>query len=241
VESGDEQQRDRDDQIPAIQGGSIIAPMSMGTVRAMRVLHRAFGRYAPAQRVHILIRFLTCPFLRTIDDVPAGARVLDIGSGHGLFAVLLVDGRASEVIAVDPDLRKSLLRAPAPKIRKIAGYDDAVRGTFGAVVMFDVAYRMPPSERRALFARVLPRLEPGGVFLFKEMDPGQRLKLRWARFQERISDSLLGITLGEGFVAQPRHEVMSMLEEVGFTDVRARAIDRGYLHPHLLYTAKRPI
>lgn len=213
----------------------------MGTVRALRVLHRAFSRYAPSQRIHILIRFLTCPFLRTIDDVPAGARVLDVGSGHALYGVLLLDGRASEVVAVDPDLRKSLLPSPSPKIRKIAGYDEAVRGTFGAAVIFDVAYRMPPDERRALFTRILARLEPGGTFLFKDMDPRHRLKMKWARFQERISDRLWQLTIGAGFVEQSREEVMAMLEEIGFRDVHARAIDRGYLHPHLLYTAKRPL
>ncbi len=213
----------------------------MATVRAMRVLHRAFRRYAPSHRLHILIRFLTCPFLRTIDDVPLGARVLDIGSGHALYGVLLLDGRVSEVVAVDPDVRKSLLPSPSPKIRKIAGYDDAVRGTFDAVVIFDVAYRMPADVRRELFTRVLERLEPGGTFLFKDMDPRHRLKMKWARFQEWISDRLLRITLGSGFLHQSREDVMTMLEEIGFRDVRARAIDRGYVHPHLLYTARRPI
>src|SRR5688572_4812840 len=193
----DEQQRGGDHRVGTVQSGSIIAPMSMGTVRAMRVLHRAFSRYAPSQRIHILIRFLTCPFLRTIDDVPRGARVLDIGSGHALYGVLLLDEGASEVVAVDPDLRKSLLPSPSPKIRKIAGYDDALRGTFDAVVIFDVAYRMPPQERRELFTRVLERLEPGGTFLFKDMDPRHRLKMKWARFQEWISDRLLRITLGD--------------------------------------------
>ena len=214
--------------------------MSIGYVRALRVLHRAFRRYSPPERLHILIRFLTCPFTRTIDEVPRGVRVLDIGSGHALYGVLL-DGHAGEVIAVDPDVRKSLLPAPAPKIRKIAGYDDAVRGTFGAVVIFDVVYRMPPEERRQLFSRVLQRLEPGGTFVLKDMDPRHRWKMKWARMQERISDRLLRITLGSGFVTQSREEVIAMLEEIGFSDVQSRAIDRGYPHPHMLYTARRPI
>lgn len=215
--------------------------MSIGYVRALHILHRAFRSYPPGHRLHILIRFLTCPFLRTLGDLPQGARVLDIGSGHALYGVLAAQERASSVISVDPDIRKSLLPAPAPKIRKIAGYDDCLRGTFEAVTIFDVAYRMGPAERRVLFERVFTLLEPGGVFLFKDMDPRYRLKMKWARFQERLSDSLLGITLGEGFVEQTREEVASMLEQIGFRDIRARAIDRGYLHPHLLYTARRPL
>jgi cyclopropane fatty-acyl-phospholipid synthase-like methyltransferase len=214
--------------------------MSIGYVRALRVLHRAFGHYPASHRIHILIRFLTCPFSRTIDDIPAGARVLEIGSGHGLYAVLIAEERAGEVIAVDPDLKKSILPSPSPKIRKIAGYDDCVRGTFDAIVIYDATYRMPLDVRYALFARVLERLKPGGILLWKDMDPEHSLKIRWARFQEWLSDTLLRISLGSGFVHQTRAESATMLESIGFTDVRARAIDRGYLHPHLLYTARRP-
>jgi hypothetical protein len=31
-----------------------------------------------------------------------------------------------------------------------------------------------------------------------------------------------------------------MLGELGFADFRARPIDRGYPHPHIIYTARKP-
>jgi cyclopropane fatty-acyl-phospholipid synthase-like methyltransferase len=212
----------------------------MGYVRALRVLHRAYSSYPVSHRVHVLIRFLTCPFLRTIDDVPAGARVLEIGSGHALYARLLAEQRAREVVAVDPDLRKSFLRSPSPKVKKVAGYDDCIRGAFDAIVMQDVAYRIAVSEQRALFARVFERLVPGGVLVLKELDPARRWKMRWARAQEWLSDTFLGITEGEGFVYQSREEVEAMLRELGFTSFRARRVDRGYPHAHIVYTAVKP-
>ncbi len=215
--------------------------MSIGFARALRVLHGAFGHYPPGHRLHILIRFLTCPFLRTVDVIPAGARVLEIGAGHSLYGVLITQERAREVIAVDPDVKKSLLPAPSPKIRKIAGYDDCVRGTFDAIVIYDATYRMSLDVRRELFTRVLGRLKPGGLFVWKDMDPGHPFKMKWARFQEWLSDSILGVSLGEGFLHQTRQESAAMLTEIGFTGVEARAIDSGYLHPHLLYTARRPL
>jgi SAM-dependent methyltransferase len=214
--------------------------MSIGTVRALRILHRAFGRYPIRSRVHILIRFLTCPFLRTIDDVPSGVRVLDIGAGHGLLSVLLTEERVPHVLAVDPDLRKVFLPSPSTAIRKVAGYDEAIRGQFGAVVMFDVSYLLGPPLQRSLFERVFQRLEPGGTFVLKEMDPSRPLKIRWARFQERLNESYIHTTEGSGFTILTKDEVVTVLRETGFVDVRYRAIDRGYLHPHLLYTARKP-
>ncbi|HYO75732.1 MAG TPA: class I SAM-dependent methyltransferase [Thermoanaerobaculia bacterium] len=213
--------------------------MSIGYVRALRVLHRAFGHYPPGHRVHMLIRFATCPFLRTIDDVPAGARVLEIGAGHSLYARLIVEERVREVVAVDPDERKSLLPSPSPKIRKVAAYDDAIRGTFDAVVIYDATYRMPLEVRRGVFERAFARLAPGGTFVLKDMD-ATSFKMKWARFQEWLSDTFLNVSIGSGFFYQTPDELRSMLTEIGFVDFNARAIDRGYLHPHMIFTARRP-
>jgi cyclopropane fatty-acyl-phospholipid synthase-like methyltransferase len=213
--------------------------MSIGYVRALRILHRAFGHYPAGHRLHMLVRFFTCPFTRTIDDVPAGARVLDIGAGHGLYARLITEERAREVVAVDPDQRKSFLPSPSPKIRKVAAYDDAIRGSFDTVVMFDTAYRMSLDVQRAVFERAFARLRPGGTFILKEMD-ATSFKMRWARFQEWLSDTFLHLTIGSGFFCQSPDELRAMLTAIGFTDFQARAVDRGYLHPHMLFTARRP-
>ena len=213
--------------------------MSIGHVRALRILHRAFGGYPVGHRLHILIRYLTCPYTRTIDDVPVGARVLEIGSGHALYARLIAEDRAREVVAVDPDLRKSLLPSPSPRIRKIAGYDEGIRGTFDVVVLYDVVYRMPLHIRRSVLGRAFDRLVPGGTLLIKEMDAGHRWKMKWARLQEWLSDTFLHLTIGEGLLFQTRDEVAAMLHDLGFVDFQARAIDRGYPHPHIIYTAKR--
>src|SRR5438128_2098375 len=74
-------------------------------IRALRVLHRAYRDFPLRDRMHVDIRFLTCPFLPVVNSMPAGARVLEIGAGHGVFGVL-ARSRASRVVAVDPDARK---------------------------------------------------------------------------------------------------------------------------------------
>jgi 2-polyprenyl-3-methyl-5-hydroxy-6-metoxy-1,4-benzoquinol methylase len=213
----------------------------MGTVRALGVAWRAFRRDPAAHRLHVLIRFLTCPFTRVLPAVPRGARVLDVGAGHGLFGVLLVaDDAAREVIGVDPDLRKSLLRSPSARVKKVAGFDDCVGGRFDAVVLIDTLYLVHGAERRAIFERAFARLTSGGTLVFKDMDPARRLKLAWGRVQENLNNRFLHVTEGSGFVHQTRAEVEAMLSGIGFVDFEAKAIDRFYPHPHVLYTARKP-
>lgn len=208
---------------------------------ALRFLHRVYRGYPARHRVHAFIRFITCPFLRTLDVIPPGGRLLEIGAGHGIYAYFAARDAQRRVVAVEPDLRKTVHEHHAPGVRWIAAFDDAVRGTFDAIAIYDATYRMSIDYRRALYQRIFDRLAPGGTFILKDMDPENRLKMSWARAQEWLSDHLLKVSLGSGFIYQTRTEVGEMLRGIGFVDVRERAIDRGYPHPHFLYTAKKPV
>ena len=214
--------------------------MPFGHVRALRLLHHTFRNHPPGQRVHILGRFLTAPFLRTLDVIPTGARVLDIGSGHGTYPRLIAEERAREVIAVEPDLRKTLLAFRHPRIRFVCGFDECIRGMFDAVVIYDVIYRLPPAERDALFRRVYARLRPGGVFVLKDLDPSSRWKWQWNRLQESVMDRFFGLTIGEGFYIDSREQIGERMTAAGFADFEWKRVDRGYPHAHIVYTARRP-
>ena len=180
------------------------------------------------------MRFLTCPFLRVLRHVPPGARVLDIGAGHGVFSALAAD-RGAHVVAVEPDLRKIL---PLPRVQFIAGYDEVVRGTFDVVAINDVLYKLPLEEWDALLTRVLQRLPKGGILLVKEHDPTARIKNTWNRWQEALA-TRLHLTLGESFSYETPADFTARLKRVGFGQVEAKRIDFGYPHAHMLYIGRK--
>lgn len=217
------------------------APMPLRYPRAFRILRDTFGQHPFKQRLHIYGRFLTAPFLRTLDIIPVGARVLDIGAGHGTYARLVVEERAREVIAVEPDLRKTLIAFRHPRVRFVAGFDDCIRGIFDVVVVYDVIYRLPPPERDALFRRIYDRLRPGGTFVLKDLDPAKRLKWSWNRIQEKISDAVFGLTIGKGFYIDTREEIAERMQRAGFSGFTHRHVDFGYPHAHIIYTATKPV
>lgn len=165
--------------------------------------------------------------------------MLDIGSGHGTFARLAVEAGASSVVAVEPDLRKTLAPPVHERVRTVAAFDDAVRGEFDLVTLFDVLYRIPKDGWNALFARAHARLRPGGVILVKELDPDDRLKFAWNRAQERLWDRLFGLTLGDAFSYETAPQLEARLAEAGFTDFRVEPVGAGYPHSHVVYTARK--
>ena len=185
------------------------------------------------ERIHTLIRFLTCPMLRVLAVLPRGASLLDIGAGHGLFATLASARGARRVVAVEPDLRKVQTIAG---VESVIGFDVVVRGTFDAISIIDVLYKIPITEWDALLIRCRERLGNDGLLIIKEQDPTARLKNGWNALQERAATAL-HLTLGEAFAYEPPADFLARLERLGFRQARSKRIDFGYPHPHVLYVA----
>lgn len=196
--------------------------------------------YPRTHRLHVLIRFLTAPFTRMLPHIPAGGRLLEIGAGHGIFGYFAARDATRRVFAVEPDLRKTVHPRHAKGVTWIAGFDECVRGTFDTIALIDVTYRMPVDYRSALYRRIYDRIRPGGTFIYKDMDASVGPKMKWARFQEWLSDTFLHVSIGSGFIYQTPAEIESTLRAIGFVDIRMHRIDRGYPHPHMIVTARKP-
>jgi SAM-dependent methyltransferase len=209
---------------------------SIGYFQALFLVRRMYRKAPLATRFHVLGRFLSCPFLRVLDYLPPVARVLDLGAGHGIFAHLALQVGARGAVAVEPDLRKVFMVFPHRRMNVVGGTDAAVAGTFDAVTVIDVLYRLPISEWDGLFRAIRERLAPGGVFLLKEMDPEHRVKARWNCLQEWLVDRV-GLTLGEAHSFETREQIRERLLRAGFTRCDAVAVGAGYPHAHILYVA----
>ena len=209
-------------------------------LRALIVLHRTYGALPAPARLHTLIRFLTCPFSRVVPRIPKSARsLLEIGAGHGVFSRLAADRGIARVVAVEPDLRKALFGRNVNGVHFVAGFDDAVRGTFDCIAIIDVLYTIPLAEWDGLLDRAAARIPAGGTLLIKEQDPEARVKNLWNRAQEWFAQKVLRVTLANAFSYETRDAFAARLKRHGFREVMSKRIDFGYPHPHVLYIAEK--
>lgn len=212
--------------------------MRLGFWTGWRTLSRAFGASPRGTRLHVLVRYLTCPLRRVLEFLPPEATLLDLGAGHGIFAHLALAAGARRAVALEPDRRKHFPPIHRPGLQAVAGYAEAIGGTFDAVSILDVLYRLPAEAWPALLATAHDRLRPGGVLLLKEIDPRDRVKGAWNRLQERLVD-LVGLTLGDAFTYETPERMGELLANAGFERIETHPLGRGYPHAHLLYLARR--
>lgn len=217
-----------------------------------------YGDAPRGDRFHVRFRWRSCPLPVVAREVPLRGRVLEIGCGHGLLSLYLaVQGRSREVLGVDIDPDKiALARHAAARLterdtlspQQVQGHDVTVRfetvepdrfaeGSFDSIVIADVLYLLRAQERSTLLDACVDHLAPEGVIVVKEADRVPRWKGAITVSQELLATKVLHITEGDEVEFAPPSKFVDQLCGRGLR-VSSRRVDRGYLHPHVLMTAR---
>jgi len=206
----------------------------------------ASARYSPRDRYarHLAYGKLTGDpvFAHLVSQrrIPAGARVLDLGCGQGLVAVLLelagMPPKSFHGIDLRPhDIERA--RAAAPQGHLIAG--DIRTETFppsDVVVILDVLHYITPPEQREVLVRVREALAAGGTLLMRVGDDNGSLRARYTR----LVDFLVTGLRGGGWPnlhTRPISGWQGLLEELGFR-VELQPMSAGTAFANVLCVAR---
>lgn len=177
--------------------------------------------------------------LAALGDLPRGARVLDLGAGTGLFSGLLAAGR--------PDLRFTLCDISdgmlacartrfaalglAPELVS-ADYARAMpAGPFAAVISALSIHHLDDTAKRAVFAAVHARLQPGGIFVNAEQIAGDSAEAEaaldrdWEARARALGATEATLAAARARMAHDRcitaHDNLALMRAAGFLRVRA--------------------
>jgi SAM-dependent methyltransferase/uncharacterized protein (DUF2062 family) len=188
-------------------------------------LHPRFKWYA---RMKYVMDPVYCAIAQ---QVPAGAFVVDLGTGLGMLPVLLgLQGDGRRVLGIEWDAAKVACGVHASRqldgIEIVAG--DARCYTLpecDVVTLVDMLHYWDADAQRALLERCRRALRPGGRILIREGDPARRGGARLTRAVEWLATKL-GWNLRPAVRFRPVAELRADLEALGFAvsvdDVAAR-------------------
>ncbi|MCW2618055.1 MAG: Methyltransferase type 12 [Modestobacter sp.] len=218
--------------------------MSRWPDRAARAAIAAYRGAPPGDRLHVLVRWLSCPFPPVVDVLPGTGRILEVGCGHGLFSTYVaqrVPGVEVHGVDIDADKIAVATRSTASGRLSFAVAESGVlpAGPWDAVVLVDVLYLLDEAGQRALLESCAAILAPGGVLVVKDMSTRPRWKAWVNRAQETLSVRVLRITAGSAHFAFVEPDQRARwLQAAGLLDVRSRRLDRGRAHPHHLLVGR---
>lgn len=171
-----------------------------------------------------------------VDDVtdaitvpPSASRVLDVGGGHGLYAMALcrrnpgLSATVFDVPGAVAAVRDEIPEELTERVDTRAGdyRTDDLGGGYDLALVFNVIHAHEPEENIALFERVAAALGTGGrVFVLDQWEGTGRTPV--GRAGLRFVALTYATTLGATVYAQEDAE--AWLREAGFADVRSRGV-----------------
>lgn len=209
--------------------------------------------YSRKDFIFLRLREALTPYREMVRELPLTGTLLDIGSGHGLFAFHAAELRPElQINGVDHDAArvKEAQDATPLELRERVRFESGnlllrlkeSLGFFSAISAIDVLHYFSPAEQSAILQHAHASLAQGGVFIFREVTEGSRssLRSRFNKFYEKIATDV-GFTKSEGtgLTFRSRAEWIRLAEETGF-QVEARRCSH-WLFQDTLFTCRKGV
>jgi ubiquinone/menaquinone biosynthesis C-methylase UbiE len=217
---------------------------------SMKKKNRILSRYKSAPlstRFFLTARWKLTPYSRMAAHLPTQGEILDLGCGHGLFALAAaLHSPSRKVLGIDHDTKRiELAHTAVADLSNIQVRTGSMlqiseeKNNFSGISMIDVMHYFEPQAQETLIKKAYELLPPGGKLLVREVDPEGGFASRWNRLYEKIATKI-GFTRSDETQLYFRSKSgwVDLLEKVGFQVQPEKC--SSFLFADILYVCERP-
>jgi uncharacterized protein (DUF2062 family)/SAM-dependent methyltransferase len=184
-------------------------------------IERTRARYngaSLADRCYVAGKLSFDPVARLLAELGGSfGAVLDLGCGRGQLSLLLLElGRATQVVGLDADARKTdVARAAGPDATfRVADLAAGNLPRADTILLIDVLHYLPRPEQDALLLAAARALLPAGRLLVRELDADPSARSAITRGFEWCARKI-GMNRGRATHYRPARELTALLERNG--------------------------
>ena len=206
---------------------------------------RAYRDCSITRRLHLVGRYVTCPYDSMLNLFPSTGQILDIGCGDGLLLFLLSrqsnsQGRRYLGIDVAENRIEDAKRARIPMAEfRLADVSILTSDTFDCVAIVDVLYLLPMARWTEVLQHAVRVLRKDGLLIVKELVNKPRWKYWFSYFQEILAIKVIRMTKGEMPHLESPDIYQTYIEAVGVNVLKAERLDAWRPHAHVAFVGRK--
>jgi glycosyltransferase involved in cell wall biosynthesis/trans-aconitate methyltransferase len=211
-----------------------------------RKVLKGYQQASWSTRLFLSARWRLTPYRAMASRLPLQGTILDLGCGHGLFAIAAaLTSPSRQIVGIDHDSDRVSLGTKAiqnfPNVRLEAGNmarPPRPQKPYSGIAMIDVMHYFDPNTQESLLQQAFDLLEEGGTLLVREVNPDGGIASSWNRLYEKLATGI-GFTQAEkkGLHFRSTQEWKKTMERAGFKVSSERC--SSFLFADILYVCER--
>ena len=200
-----------------------------------------------SEKLFCLMRYLSAPFNEVEKMVPKKGQILDVGCGHGLFALILEKNSKQRIIlGIDPDPKKINQANKTANTYKNLTFKKIHLGQlncskkFDCLILFDVDYLLDLNEKDKILKQAKKAITDNGSIIVKTVIKNKSLGYYLAYLQELIVVFLLKKTFTKNnfFNFLEIEEYRQIFRKNNFLIKEEKDLKTFFYHPHYVFLLK---